>query len=91
MVAGGGFLSYCNHQPIKFEEDKRFRLSEQFCNYKKWEIKKLKKFPCEISLCPLISFIFWPSEKCYLALAIDSATADLVDAAEAVDSSRLYE
>ena len=26
VVTGGGFLSYCNHQLIKFEADKRLRL-----------------------------------------------------------------
>ena len=26
IVAGGGFLSYCNHQLIKFKEEKRFGL-----------------------------------------------------------------
>ena len=26
LVVGGGFPSYCNHQLIKFEEEKRFGL-----------------------------------------------------------------
>ena len=26
VVAGGGFLSYCDHQLIKLEDDKRFGL-----------------------------------------------------------------
>ena len=38
VVAGGGFLSYWNHQLIKFEEKKIFGLKKQFCNNEKWEI-----------------------------------------------------
>ena len=30
VVAGGGFLSYWNHQLIKFEEEKRFGLNTNF-------------------------------------------------------------
>ena len=49
MVAGGGFLSYCNHQLIKIEEDKRFW---QPYNLEKREINENKKFFLgEISLC----------------------------------------
>ena len=35
VVARGEFLSYCNRQLIKFEEDKRFGLYKQFCNIEK--------------------------------------------------------
>ena len=30
-----GFLSYWNHQLIKFEEEKRFAPQNQFCYYEK--------------------------------------------------------
>ena len=50
VVAGGGFLSYWNHQQIKFEEEKRFGLLKQFCYYEKGEIHTLENFPCDFFL-----------------------------------------
>ena len=51
VVTGGWFLSYCNHQLIKFEEKKRLQLEKQFYNHDKREINTFKNFPSEISLC----------------------------------------
>ena len=51
VIAGGGSLSYSNHQLMKFEEEKRFKLQKQFCNKEKWEMNIFKNFPCKISLC----------------------------------------
>ena len=51
VVAGGGFLSYRNHQLIKFKDEKRYRLLKQFCYYEKREISTFKKFPCEFFHC----------------------------------------
>ena len=49
-VAGGGFISYWNHQLIKFGEKKRFKLKKKFCYYEKIEINTFENFPCKISL-----------------------------------------
>ena len=49
VVAGGDFLSYWNHQLIKFEEE--LRTLKLFCNYEKREINTFENFPCKISLC----------------------------------------
>ena len=48
---GGWFLSYGNHKLIKLEEEKRFGLQKQFCNYEKWEINRFENFPCEFFPC----------------------------------------
>ena len=58
VIAGGGFLSYWNHQQIKFEEERRFGLYKQICNYQTREMNTFENFPCDffnckISLCSL--------------------------------------
>ena len=54
VVSGGGVLSYCNHQLIKFEKDKISDLKNNFVIIKRErEIDTLKKFPFEKSLCRL--------------------------------------
>ena len=59
VVTGGGFLSYCNLQLIKFEEEKRWDFKKQLCNYEKKTYKThLKIFLAKFflarypALCP---------------------------------------
>ena len=73
VVVGGGFLFYCIYQLIKFEEEKRFGLWKQFCNYEKrnifenfpWEF-----FPCKMSLCRYLAYTSRDGRKAYVTLLI---------------------
>ena len=63
VIAGGGFLSYWNHQLIQFEEEKRFGPKKQFCYYEKREINTFENFPseffpCKTPMCHLNTYIF---------------------------------
>ena len=64
MVAGGGFHSNWNHQLIKFEEQKRFGIYKQFCNYEKREINTFENFPCDFFFLqdipvPIVPYFFF--------------------------------
>ena len=53
MVAGGEFISYCNHQLIKCEEDRDSDYNKKMY-YEKREITTFKEFPCEILIIKVL-------------------------------------